>query len=176
MCVYTFGIQIKSATLRSRLERRITDLAPQRNTTVLLSGLVDGRPHHMQATSKLGACGCLPSKLSHATKYHEIPDSRVARGILKDVENACGGGRAGRRERAHIDELIKSKLEAEAKAAIRDKINADQDESDSDEDGVGGAAPMLPGDDCRKVWHPPAKDKHKAAPTAVGYIYISFYR
>lgn len=118
--------KISSATLRSRLERRITELAPQRHTTVVVSGLVDGRQPNLRATSKLGACGRLPSKISHATKYHEIPDSYTARDIVRDVEKACGGGHAGRRERAHIDELIKEKLDAEARAAVRDRINAQQ--------------------------------------------------
>ena len=49
--------KIASATLRSRLERRITAFAPQRHTTVVVSGFVDGDPAHLEASSKLGACG-----------------------------------------------------------------------------------------------------------------------
>ena len=87
------------------------------------------------------------------------------RSLHDSVQNACSAGLAGCTEKAAIDSLIKQKLDEEARAAVRARINsqAQDHDSDSDDEGIGDA-PLLPGE--RKTWVPPKKEV-RPSPTPV---------
>ena len=161
-----------SATLKDRLHQHVlAHHAPSRDTSKLLSGLVDGHAHALKSTARLSA------KISHATTWHEIPSSHTARTILHHVRQACGAGLAGRRERSEIDSMIKMRLEDDAKAGMRERVNAELHQcNDSDSDDEGDEAPVLPGEDARHVFKPPPRNRHTSSPTPVPLHHLSHPR
>ena len=133
---------------------------------------MDGREHVLKSTARM------PTKISHSTGWHEIANSGQARRIMHQVERACGAGRAGRQERAEIDAMIKGRLEDDARAAMRERVNAQLQEcnaSDSDDD-QGDEAPVLPGEDARHVFKPPPRNRHTTSPTPVPLHQLSHRR
>jgi len=161
------------ATLKDRIHQHVlAPDGPSRDTSRLLSGLVDGQEHVLKSTARMR------TKISHSTGWHEIPNSRQARSIMRQVEHACGAGRAGRQERAEIDAMIKGRLEDDARAGIRERVNAQLQEcnaSDSDDD-QGDEAPVLPGEDARHVFKPPPRNRHTTSPTPVPLHQLSHRR
>jgi hypothetical protein len=161
------------ATLKDRIHQHLLGAdGPSRDTSRLISGLVDGQDHVLKSTARM------PTKISHSTAWHEIPNSRQARIIMSQVEHACGAGRAGRQERAEIDAMIKGRLEDDARAGMRERVNAQLQEcnaSDSDDD-EGDEAPVLPGEDARHVFKPPPRNRHTTWPTPVPLHHLSHRR